>query len=1026
MQAITVFLVVGFLTLVVIFPLWAVMRIRSLGAANKALEKKHRQFGEEINELRSRVVALGNRPTAATPTPPPLPVVIPAVTAALQTPPAPVVAPAELVATAAPIVPPIEASPVRASAPATPPVLPLSSAPPPIARAAAPPDEPKGPRVNWEQFMGAKLFAWLGGLAGLLAVGFFVKYSFEHDLIPPAVRVAIGFLFALGLVFGGLRIDRSRYAITAQTLIATGVVSLYTVTFACRSVYYFAFFGPGPTLLLMSLITAAAFLLAVRLEAQVVAVLGLLGGFLTPVLVSSGQDNPLGLFGYIALLDLGLVAVALHRRWRYLVPLGALGTIVTQVGWAGNFFSAAKADTAVGVCLGFCVLFLATYLVAGRLGRAAREITWSAIALPFVALGFAFMFLGQAEIAARPGLLFTYVLLADACLLVVAWCDDEWPQLHLVAGTVVFVLLAVWTGSRLTAPLLPWALAFYLLHAVLHTAFPLLLQRHRPEAAPTWWSQFFPPMALLLMLLPLIRLEAVSLLFWPCVLLVDLLAIGLALLTASLAAVGAVLVLTLIATGVWIFQIPVAASAPAALLLVVGGFAVLFFAAGLFLARRFGDRLAAAAKAVPALAALGDPRAQIPAFSALLPFLLLILLTSRLALADPSPVFGLALLLVVLVLGLARLFEIDWLPACALAGLAGLEYSWQHRQAAADGAMVPLVWYLVFLAIFAAYPFVFRRRLAARTGPWAVAALGGVVQFPLVHRLVTTAWPGEFPGVMPVLFAVPPLVSLIAILRGATADARARLNQLAWFGGVALLFLTLVFPIQWDRQWLTLGWALEGVALLWLFHRVPHPGLRGVGAGLLVTAFVRLALNPAVFAYHPRSDTAIFNWYLYSFGVVTLCLFAAARLAVGPESGPGDGRRILGVNAPVLFVTLGTVLAFLLLNIEIADFFSQPGQRVLTFKFSGHFGRDMTYTIAWALFALGLLLAGIWKRARAGRYAALALLGAAVIKLFFHDLARLDALYRIGALLAVAVIATIASFAYQRYLPADEDETPSK
>ncbi len=74
--------------------------------------------------------------------------------------------------------------------------------------------------INWEQFMGAKLFAWLGGLALFLGVAFFVKYSFDHDLIPPAVRVALGFVFGAGLVVGGLRIDRRRYRITAQTLIA--------------------------------------------------------------------------------------------------------------------------------------------------------------------------------------------------------------------------------------------------------------------------------------------------------------------------------------------------------------------------------------------------------------------------------------------------------------------------------------------------------------------------------------------------------------------------------------------------------------------------------------------------------------------------------------------------------------------------------------------------------------------------------------------------------------------------------------
>jgi uncharacterized membrane protein len=84
----------------------------------------------------------------------------------------------------------------------------------------------------------------------------------------------------------------------------------------------------------------------------------------------------------------------------------------------------------------------------------------------------------------------------------------------------------------------------------------------------------------------------------------------------------------------------------------------------------------------------------------------------------------------------------------------------------------------------------------------------------------------------------------------------------------------------------------------------------------------------------------------------------------------------------------------------------------------------MTYTIAWALFALALLLVSMARGLRAGRYSAIALLGVAVLKLFFHDLARLDSLYRIGALFAVAVIALVASVAYQRFLPSDEKPVP--
>jgi len=81
--------------------------------------------------------------------------------------------------------------------------------------------------------------------------------------------------------------------------------------------------------------------------------------------------------------------------------------------------------------------------------------------------------------------------------------------------------------------------------------------------------------------------------------------------------------------------------------------------------------------------------------------------------------------------------------------------------------------------------------------------------------------------------------------------------------------------------------------------------------------------------------------------------------------------------------------------------------------------------IGWALFALGLLSAGIWRGQRGIRFAAIALLSVALLKLFFHDLSRLEALYRVGALFAVAVVAILASFAYQRFLPSNEKpDTP--
>jgi uncharacterized membrane protein len=243
----------------------------------------------------------------------------------------------------------------------------------------------------------------------------------------------------------------------------------------------------------------------------------------------------------------------------------------------------------------------------------------------------------------------------------------------------------------------------------------------------------------------------------------------------------------------------------------------------------------------------------------------------------------------------------------------------------------------------------------------------------------------------------------------ASGDAR-----LAWQGGAALLFISFIFPAQFEREWITLGWAVEGFALLALFRIVPHSGLRLVGTALLGIAFIRLALNPAVFEYHRRTPIRIWNWYLYAYGLTSACLFGGARLV--QEYRETELARFI----PRFLYTLGTVITFLLLNIEIADFFSIGP--TLTFSFSGNFARDMTYSIAWALFAFALLLLGMKKQMRFVRYAGLALLVVTLLKLFLHDLGQLSQLYRIGAFMSVAVILIVASFIYQRFLVPDRND----
>jgi type II secretory pathway pseudopilin PulG len=1005
MQSGVVLVVLVILGIPIALAVWLIVRTVSAKTNIEELSRRLDTFEMEILRLRQERERQSapspepqSKPVTTTPVAPAKPIIVP------SQPPPPTVAPP-------PIPPKPEPAPVFAAS------LPTLHTAPETLRMPS-------PKINWEQFMGVKGFAWLGGLALFLGVAFFVKYSFDNNLVPPELRVAIGFLTGLGLLVGGVVMSRKNFPALSQTLCATGVVILYAVTFACRSIYHFEFFGALPTFLLMALITTAAFLLAVRLNALVVAILGMLGGFLTPILLSTGQDNPLGLFGYIAILDAGLIVVALNRRWHFLTALAALGTAIMQIGWAGKFFvsekyfEGGKIFTALGVLLGFSALWLAAGWQAKRRDQINQWLSSSTLGLVAVAFAFTAWFLDFAPLAQRPWLMFGFVFLVDLIAIAVALLDPKISPAKSISGFAVFGLLALWTSKSLSNELLNAALAFYFIFAVIHSALPAWLQRQRGAAVQNCANHLFPILALALVLVPVFKLAEVSFVVWPFILLVDLLAIALAVLTGALLPVLAVLLLTLAATGALIFKIPSDLTGLPTSFFLLGAFVVFFVVGGIWLLKKFKpDVLKTGIKFGGNLAAPGDLAAILPACSIVLPFLLLIMATLRLPLINPSPVFGLALLLVVLLFGVTKLFLLDWMPAIGLVCVTALECAWHFNRFDPTNPNQPLnlvlMWYLIFFAGFALFPFLFLRQFENKIVPWASAAMAGVPQFFLVHRFVSAVYPNQFMGLLPAAFAIPGLLSLAVVLKQVPAENKSRMAQLAWFGGVSLFFITLIFPIQFDRQWITIGWALEGMALLWLFHRVPHPGLRLTGVGLLIAAFVRLALNPAVLEYHPRTATPIFNWYLYAYGIVTVCLFIGTRLLAPPRN------LVLKSNVPPILAGLGTVLAFLLLNIEIADYFSAPGA-TLTFQFSGNFARDMTYSIAWAMFALVLLIYGILKQIPAARYAAMGLLCVTLLKLFFHDLAQLGQLYRIGAFIGVAVIAMLASFAYQKFFSAGD------
>jgi uncharacterized membrane protein len=500
--------------------------------------------------------------------------------------------------------------------------------------------------------------------------------------------------------------------------------------------------------------------------------------------------------------------------------------------------------------------------------------------------------------------------------------------------------------------------------------------------------------------------DLLSFLLWPFVLLLGLLGVALSWLAGSLAAAGGTVLLVMACFAVWLFRLPDPSGLSGVLtLLAVSSCA--FFAWTLLVTRGkslfSGNAFLSRSVDIPP-----EDAAAFPAMVVVMPFLLLMMVCVRLPLRNPMDVFLFALLLDVLLLALARFRKMELVVPVALVSTALLEWSWLGHNMPLAQPLTALGWALVFYALFLVFPFFFRKHLRG-TAAWVCSAVSGLAQWPLLWHSVNLILGKSSMALVPAFLALPTLLCLVGV--ASQEKDEWRLSKLAWFGGMALLFVTLIIPVQFDKEWLTVGWTLEGAGLLWLYRRVPHEGLKAWGLALLAICFARLALNPAVLSYHSRSGTAILNWYLWVYGAGAISYYLAAWFM-------RSSRKFLEMDMPPLLNSAGTILAFLLVNIEIADYFSTGS--VITFNFSGNLAQDMAYSLSWGVFSILMLVAGIRQTSTGARYASIGLLVVTLAKLFLHDIWRLGGLYRVASFIGLAVVLILVSFLYQKFLKTEE------
>ncbi len=902
---------------------------------------------------------------------------------------------------------------------------PPAAQPPP----AQPPPVEK-PGIAWEQWIGVRGAAALGASILVLAGIYFFEYSIEHDLISPAMRMVAGTLVGLGCVaVSELRL-RKTHEVLASWIAGAGIAILYTAFWAGKALYeLYPTWAAG---LLMVATTGACVALAMTRRSKAVALLGLFGGFITPLALSTGHDRPFSLFGYLLLLDGAMLFVAYRRRWAWLAALCLLGTGVYEHSWLIARLDEPRLILGVAIVGVFTLLFgllprMRPEAKEGEEAPADESLIWRLCrsAGVFIPLMFTLPLAARTDLGDTFAVTAVQLIFLSIAACVVGIRYRAWllpTSSALVAAFTIFArslshppttAVAVWQPVGLALGLLAVYGAFAELSRLLH--------RRAVRGGSTSKEPSHLAEAASVLSLTLLALAALTAPFteaagpWPWLLLWAAAGVGSARLGTLLRRPWLQIVasgLVAVGLGATFAHVAGAEGQPSSgvYLGCIVGAAVLAQFGGLlpFRApemRRYADHGAAlfAVLAIPLIAFVHDI-IYLPTWA---------LYASTLGLA------------VLALFAAARAGSSLWLAAAAVV-TAGTHGLWVTRRYDGPFDIVELATLGLAVALFSFFPIIAPKRMRDEAWSWRTAAIVGPLYFLALRHVYVDALGSSTIGLLPIALGVISIGAATAVKVRGPDSAGARKTAIVWLTATAAGFVTLAIPLQLSNEWITIGWAMEALALTGLWRRLDHAGLKYLALALLGVVGIRLLANPYVLGYYERSDLRILNWLTYTYLVPAICFAGMWLLLRGKElERLRDWERwftpkTVSVLANVA-ATTALFVVFAWVNLTIIDWFATGAE--LHIPVDRLPARDLSLSIAWGVFAIGLLALGMMRKSTALRGSSLLLILITCAKVFLYDLANLSELYRVASLVGLALSLIIVSLAYQRFVFRDTNET---
>jgi uncharacterized membrane protein len=252
---------------------------------------------------------------------------------------------------------------------------------------------------NLEKFIGENLINKIGIAITIIGVSIGVKYSIDHELISPLARVLLGYLAGLTLLFFGIRL-KSKYENYSAVLVSGSMAILYFMTYAAYTFY--GLVSQIPAFALMVMITACTVVAALKYDRIVIALIGLVGAYAIPFLLSNDSSNAAILFSYVAIINIGILVIAVKKYWESLYYASFVLTWLIYFAW---FNSTYKPESDFGLAFAFLGIFFGIFYLTFLAYKVAKNAKFYSQDIPLLLGNTAIFFgLGYILVSGQKGL----------------------------------------------------------------------------------------------------------------------------------------------------------------------------------------------------------------------------------------------------------------------------------------------------------------------------------------------------------------------------------------------------------------------------------------------------------------------------------------------------------------------------------------------------------------------------------------------------------------------------------------------